>query len=59
MASYYASDRSRREILKISAALAGLGVFPQAGSAGAVQPAGQLTWALHFTLAPTLFNVDN
>jgi peptide/nickel transport system substrate-binding protein len=49
------SDRSRREILQMSAALAGLGVFPQAGSAGAVQPAGQLTWALHFTLAPTLF----
>src|ERR1051326_3460451 len=49
------SDRSRREIIKMSAALAGLGVFPQAGSAGSVQPAGQLTWALHFTLAPALF----
>ena len=55
MASYSGSDRSRREILKMSVALGGMGVFPQAGSAGAVQPAGQLTWALHFTLAPTLF----
>jgi len=49
------SDLSRREILKRSAVLAGAGVFPSTGSAGAVPPEGQLTWAVHFTLAPTLF----
>src|SRR5262249_51832193 len=48
-------DLSRREILKMSAALAGSEIFSSTGWAGAVRPEGQLTWAVHFTLAPTLF----
>jgi len=55
MATYSVGDLSRREILKLSAVLVGSGVFPSVGSAGTVQPEGQLTWAVHFTLAPTLF----
>src|SRR5262252_3061585 len=55
MVTYSVSDLSRREILKMSSVLAGSGVFPSAGSAGATQAEGQLTWAVHFTLAPTLF----
>jgi len=55
MATYFVNDLSRREILKMSAVLAGSGIFPSTSSAGAVQPEGQLTWAVHFTLAPTLF----
>jgi peptide/nickel transport system substrate-binding protein len=55
MATYSVGDFSRREILKMSAVLAGSGVLPLTGSAGAVQPEEQLTWAVHFTLAPTLF----
>src|SRR6266849_124679 len=55
MATYFVNDLSRREILKMSAVLADSGIFPSTSSAGAVQPEGQLTWAVHFTLAPTLF----
>src|SRR3974390_329583 len=55
MATCPLSDPSRREILKMSAALAGSGVLASTGSAAAAQPEGQLTWAVHFTLAPTLF----
>ena len=55
MATCPLTDLSRREILKMSAALAGSGAFSSTGSAGATQPEGQLTWAVHFTLAPTLF----
>ena len=49
-------DLSRREILKMSAALAGSGVFLSTGSAGAAQPGGQLTWGVHVSLAPTWFD---
>src|SRR3974390_2007549 len=55
MATCPLSDPSRREILKMSAALAGSGAFSSTGSAGATQPEGQLTVAVHFPLAPTLF----
>jgi peptide/nickel transport system substrate-binding protein len=55
MATNSLGDLSRREILKLSAVLAGSGALPSAGSAGALQAEGQLTWAVHFTLAPTLF----
>jgi peptide/nickel transport system substrate-binding protein len=55
MATCSVGDLSRREILKMSAAVAGSGVFSSTGWAGVVQPEGQLTWAVHFTLAPTLF----
>jgi peptide/nickel transport system substrate-binding protein len=54
MATCSVSDLSRREILKMSAVLAGSGVFPSTGWAGAEEPEGKLTWAVHFTLAPTL-----
>jgi peptide/nickel transport system substrate-binding protein len=50
------SDLSRREILKMSAALAGSGVFLSTGSAGAAQPGGQLTWGVHVSLAPAWFD---
>jgi peptide/nickel transport system substrate-binding protein len=49
------SDRSRRDILKLSAALAGLGVFPATGSAAA-GPQGQITWGVHVSLAPSWFD---
>src|SRR5262245_39678879 len=52
MAIRCVGNLSRREILKMSAALAGSGV----GSAGAVQPGGQLTWGVHVSLAPTWFD---
>src|SRR5215831_5477577 len=55
MVTFSVRDLNRREILKMSATLAGAGVFPSPGSGGGVQPEGQLTWAVHFTLAPTLF----
>jgi peptide/nickel transport system substrate-binding protein len=55
MANRSVSDLSRREILKMSAVLAGSGVFPTTGATDAVHPEGQLTWAVHFSLAPTLF----
>jgi peptide/nickel transport system substrate-binding protein len=56
MTTYSVSDLSRREILKMSAALAGSGVFPATGSAGAASPEGQLTWAVAISLAPTWFD---
>jgi peptide/nickel transport system substrate-binding protein len=52
MSTFSSNDLTRREILRISAALAGSGAWP---AARAAQPEGQLTWAVHFTLAPTLF----
>src|SRR5215510_7153499 len=55
MATCSVGELSRREILRMSAALAGSSVFSSTGLAGVVQPEGQLTWAIHFTLAPTLF----
>src|SRR5262249_39789788 len=55
MGTYSVGDLSRREILILSAVLVGSEVLPSTGSAGTVQPEGQITWAVHFTLAPTLF----
>src|SRR5499433_3860339 len=53
MATYSAGDLSRREILKMSAALAGSGVVVSSGLAapGAAAPEGTMTWGLHITLA--------
>ena len=56
MATDSGSDRSRREILKMSALLAGLGVFPASRSAGAARPEGQITWGVHVSLAPSWFD---
>ena len=56
MAIHSIGDLSRREILKISAALAGSGVFLSTGSSGAAQPEEQLTWGVHVSLAPTWFD---
>jgi peptide/nickel transport system substrate-binding protein len=56
MVTYSLSDLSRREILKMSAALAGSGVFLSTGSAGAAQAGGQLSWGVHVSLAPTWFD---
>src|SRR5215468_5205971 len=56
MAIHRVGDLSRREILKISAALTGSGVLLSTGSAGASQPGGQLTWGVHVSLAPTWFD---
>jgi peptide/nickel transport system substrate-binding protein len=56
VAIYSVGDLSRREVLKISAALAGSGVFLSTGFAGAAQPGGQLTWGVHVSLAPTWFD---
>jgi peptide/nickel transport system substrate-binding protein len=56
MAIQSVGDLSRREILKMSAALAGSGVFLATGSAGVAQPGGQLTWGVHVSLAPTWFD---
>src|SRR6476660_10488027 len=53
MVTYSVNGLSRREILKISAVLAG--VFPSTGL-GAAQPEGQLTWGVHISLAPTWFD---
>src|SRR5262245_17715197 len=53
MATYSVGDRSRREILKMSAVLAGSQAVPPTGSAGAGQPQGQVTWGVHVSLAPT------
>jgi peptide/nickel transport system substrate-binding protein len=52
MATYSVGDLSRREILKMSAVLAGSGVFSSTGSAGAASPQGQLTWGVAFSLPP-------
>src|SRR5262249_56971157 len=56
MAIHSVGDLSRREILKISAALAGSSVLLSSGSAGVAQPGGQLTWGVHIALAPTWFD---
>src|SRR5262249_28180573 len=55
MATYSVDDLSRREILKMSAVLVGPGVLLSTGSAGTASPAGQLTWGVHVSLAPTWF----
>ena len=53
MATYSAGDLSRREILKMSAALAGSGVVLSIGLAApaAAAPEGTMTWGVHITLA--------
>ena len=53
MATYSVGDLSRREILKISAALAGSGVVLSSGLAApaAAAPEGTMTWGVHITLA--------
>ncbi len=56
MATYSVGDLSRREILKMSAVLAGSGVLLSSGPAGAAGPQGQLTWGVHVSLAPTWFD---
>src|SRR5215471_14280997 len=56
MVTYSVNDLSRREILKMSATLAGSGVFLMTGSTGAARPGGQLTWGVHVSLAPTWFD---
>jgi peptide/nickel transport system substrate-binding protein len=56
MATCSLGNLSRREILKMSAVLAGSGVFLSTGSAGAAQPGGQLTWGVHVSLAPAWFD---
>jgi peptide/nickel transport system substrate-binding protein len=56
MASYSVGGPSRRDILKMSAALAGSQAFPATGSAGAARPEGQVTWGVHVSLAPTWFD---
>jgi peptide/nickel transport system substrate-binding protein len=56
MAICSVGDRSRREILKMSALLAGSGIFPASGSAGATRPEGQATWGVHVSLAPGWFD---
>jgi peptide/nickel transport system substrate-binding protein len=56
MATCSVGDRSRREILKMWAALAGVGVFSETGSAGATRPEGQATWGVHVSLAPGWFD---
>ncbi len=56
MATYSVGDLSRRDILKMSAVLAGSQVLASAGSAGASQPEGQVTWGVHVSLAPAWFD---
>jgi peptide/nickel transport system substrate-binding protein len=56
MATYSVGDLSRREILKMSAVLAGSGVLSSTGSAGAASPQGQLTWGVAFSLPPAWFD---
>src|ERR1043166_4371899 len=53
MAIYSVGDLNRREILKMSAALAGSGVVLSSGRAApaAAAPAGTMTWGVHITLA--------
>src|ERR1044071_1922642 len=53
MASYSFGSRSRRDVLKLSAALAGAQVFPATAWAA---PEGQITWGVHVSLAPTWFD---
>jgi peptide/nickel transport system substrate-binding protein len=56
MVTYSVNGFSRREILKMSAVLAGSGVFLSTGSTGAAQPGGQLTWGVHVSLTPAWFD---
>jgi peptide/nickel transport system substrate-binding protein len=56
MATSCVHDLSRREILKRSALLAGLGILPASRSAGAAGPQGQITWGVHVSLAPSWFD---
>jgi peptide/nickel transport system substrate-binding protein len=56
MATYSVGDLSRRDILKISAGLAGAGVLPSTDAAAAAQPQGQVTWGVHVSLAPSWFD---
>ena len=56
MATYSVGDLSRRDVLKMSAALAGAQVLASTGSAGAAQPEGQVTWGVHVSLAPAWFD---
>ena len=53
MATYSVGDLSRREILKMSAALAGSGVVLASGlgAPAAAAPEGTMTWGVHITLA--------
>src|ERR1043166_7931631 len=52
MATYSVGDLSRREVLKMSAALAGSGVVLSSGPAApAAAPEGTMTWGVHITLA--------
>src|ERR1043166_9058352 len=52
MATYSVGNLSRREILKMSAALAGSGAVLSSGvAARAGGPEGTMTWGLHITLA--------
>jgi peptide/nickel transport system substrate-binding protein len=53
MVSCSVKQLNRREVLKLSALLTGAGISSSTGWADAAQ--GRLTWAVHFTLAPTLF----
>src|ERR1051326_3176969 len=55
MTSYSVAGPSRRDILKVSAALAGAQVFAATGAAGAA-PEGQITWGVHVSLAPSWFD---
>src|SRR5690348_7631125 len=56
MARYSVRHASRRDVLKMTAALAGSQVFAAAGPAGAAQPEGQVTWGVHVSLAPSWFD---
>jgi len=56
MANYSVGGPSRRDILKMSAALAASQVFPADVSAGAARPEGQITWGVHVSLAPSWFD---
>ena len=56
MTSYSVGGHSRRDILKISAALAGSQALAATTAAGAGGPAGQIAWGVHVSLAPTWFD---
>ena len=56
MATYSVGDLNRRDILKLSVALAGASRLISADAANAAQPEGQLTWGVHVSLAPGWFD---
>jgi peptide/nickel transport system substrate-binding protein len=56
MTSCSVGGHSRRDILKLSAALAGSQAFAATGAAGTGAPQGQITWGVHVSLAPTWFD---